>query len=198
MGIIRTPITSILIIFEMTNDYALILPLMLANMTSYSIARLLEHHNVYEAILAANNVHLPSGQDHVLLEEVTAGEAMNRHPLTVRPDIVVSEVVTFLEQSEAHGAPVVGPDQRLLGIITLTDVRQAIRQGLQDKAVESIATTGHLISVHPDHTLNWVMQQMGLHEVSLTPVVAREDEEQLVGVLTMPDIVRAYAQKKME
>ena len=198
VGIIRTPITSILIIFEMTNDYALILPLMLANMTSYSIARLLEHHNVYEAILAANNVHLPSGQDHVLLEEVTAGEAMNRHPLTVRPDIVVSEVVTFLEQSEAHGAPVVGPDQRLLGIITLTDVRQAIRQGLQDKAVESIATTGHLISVHPDHTLNWVMQQMGLHEVSLTPVVAREDEEQLVGVLTMPDIVRAYAQKKTE
>ena len=42
------------------------------------------------------------------------------------------------------------------------------------------------------------MQQMGLHEVSLTPVVAREDEEQLVGVLTMPDIVRAYAQKKTE
>ena len=197
VGIIRTPITSILIIFEMTNDYELILPLMLANMTSYSIAQLLERHNVYEAILAANNVHLPSGQDHVLLEELTAGEAMNRHPLTVRPDLSVADVAAFLERSEVHGAPVVAPEQRLLGIVTITDIHQAMRLGLHDRPVESIATTGHLISVHPDHTLNWVMQQMGLHEVSLTPVVARDDDERLVGVLTMAEIVRAYAQKKM-
>ena len=122
---------------------------------------------------------------------------MNRHPPTVRPDLVVSDVAAFLEQSESHGAPAAPPDQRLLGIITLTDVRQAIRQGLHDRPVESIATTGHLISVYPDHTLNGVVQQMGLHEVSLLPVVAHADDERLVGVLTMPDIVRAYAQKKM-
>jgi len=182
----------------MTNDYALILPLMLANMTSYSLAKFFEPHNVYEAILAANNVHLPSGQDHVILEELTVETAMNRHPLTVRPDLSVADVATMLEQSETHGMPVVAPEQRLLGIVTLTDVRQAMRQSLHDTPVSDIATTGHLVSVHPDHTLNWVMQQMGLHEVSLLPVVTRDDDERLVGVLTMPDIVRAYAQTKIE
>jgi CIC family chloride channel protein len=198
VGIIRTPITSILIIFEMTNDYALILPLMLANMTSYSIARVFEPHNVYEAILAANNVHLPSGQDHVLLEDLTAEEAMDRQPLTVRPETPVADVVTLLEQNIAHGVPVVTPDQCLLGVVTLTDVRQIMRQEQHDKPVESIATTRHLISVHPDHTLNWAMQQMGAHEVSLLPVVTRGETERLVGVLTMADIVRAYAHKKMQ
>jgi CIC family chloride channel protein len=197
VGIIRTPITSILIIFEMTNDYELILPLMLANMTSYTLARYFEPHNVYEAILAANNVHLPSGQDHVLLEELTAEDAMDRQPLTVLPETPVADVAALLEQQEAHGVPVVTPDQRLLGIVTLTDVRQVMRQEQQDKSIESIATTRHLISVHPDHTLNWVMQQMGAHEVSLIPVVTRGEAERLVGVLTMADIVRAYAQKKM-
>lgn len=198
VGVCRAPITSILIIFEMTNDYALILPVMLANMTSYSIARALEHHNVYEAILAANNVHLPSAQDHVLLEELTASDAMERQPLTVRPETPVADVATLLAQSESHGVPVVTPDQRLLGVVTLTDVRQVMRQEQHDKPVESIASTRHLISVHPDHTLNWVMQQMGAYEVSLLPVITRGEAGQLVGVLTMTDIVRAYAQKKME
>jgi CBS domain-containing protein len=73
-----------------------------------------------------------------------------------------------------------------------------LRQELHDKPVESIATITHLISVYPDHTLNWVMQQLGAHEVSLVPVVTRGDPERLVGVLTMADIVRAYARKKME
>jgi CIC family chloride channel protein len=198
VGIIRTPITSILIIFEMTNDYALILPLMLANMTSYSIARILERHSVYDAILVANDVHLPSGQDHVLLEELTAGNAMHRQPLTVRPETSVADVAALLDQHASHGVPVVTVDQCLLGIVTLTDVRQALRQELHDKPVASIASTRHLISVHPDHTLNWVMQQMGAHEVSLIPVLTRGKPERLVGVLTMADIVRAYAQKKME
>ena len=198
VGIIRTPITSILIIFEMTNDYALILPLMLANMTSYSIARILERHSVYDAILVANDVHLPSGQDHVLLEELTAGNAMDRQPLMVRPETPVADVAALLDQHAAHGVPVVTADQCLLGIVTLTDVRQALRQELHDKPVASIASTRHLISVHPDHTLNWVMQQLGAHEVSLMPVLTRGKPERLVGVLTMADIVRAYAQKKME
>jgi CIC family chloride channel protein len=133
VGIIRTPITSILIIFEMTNDYALILPLMLANMTSYSLARFFEPHSVYDAILAANNVHLPSGQDHVLLEELTAEDAMDRQPLTVGPDTSVADVATLLEQHVAHGVPVVTPDQRLLGVVTLTDVRQVMRREQHDK-----------------------------------------------------------------
>jgi CIC family chloride channel protein len=198
VGIIRTPITSILIIFEMTNDYALILPLMLANMTSYSIARVFEPHSVYEAILVANDVHLPSAQDHVLLDELTAGNAMDRKPLTVGPEVSVADVAVLLEQHATHGVPVVTSAQRLLGIVTITDVRQALRQELHDKPVESIASTMHLISVHPDHTLNWVMQQLGAHEVSLMPVVTRGDPERLIGVLTMADIVRAYARKKME
>jgi CBS domain-containing protein len=110
----------------------------------------------------------------------------------------VADVAALLDQHASHGVPVVTVEQCLLGIVTLTDVRQALRQELHDKPVESIASTTHLISVHPDHTLNWVMQQMGAHEVSLIPVLTRGKPERLVGVLTMADIVRAYAKKKME
>ncbi|GIX47120.1 MAG: Cl- channel voltage-gated family protein [Candidatus Tectimicrobiota bacterium] len=195
VGVIRTPITSILIIFEMTNDYALILPLMLANMTSYVLARALEPHNVYDAILAANNVHLPSPQDHYILEDLTAGEAMNRQPLTVSPDTPVAEVAALLERSPAPGFPIVTADQRLVGVVTFTDVRRALGKGLRDVPVLSIATK-NVVTVYPDHTLNWVMQQLGEHELSFVPVVTRGNPSRLIGILTMSDIVRAFARSK--
>jgi CIC family chloride channel protein len=197
VGIIRTPITSILIIFEMTNDYALILPLMLANMTSFALARFFEPHNVYEAILAANNVHLPSPQDHILLEEITAEEVMTHHPRVVQPETPVAEVAALLEQSHHRGFPVVTSARSLQGIVTITDVRQALTKGLQNEPVSSIATTNGLVMVHPDHTLNWVMQELGKHEVSLLPVVTRSDPPRLMGVLSRADVIRAFAQKKI-
>lgn len=198
VGIIRTPITSILIIFEMTNDYALILPLMLANLTSYAVARLIEPHNVYEAILAANNIHLPSPQDHIILEEITAEEIMQHHPKTVPPEMPISEVAALLEESHHRGLPMVTPTRALLGIVTISDVQQALVKGLDDKPVSTIATTTDLVYVHPEHPLTWVLQQLGEHEISLVPVVTRNQPPRLIGVLTMADLVRAFARRKAE
>lgn len=107
-------------------------------------------------------------------------------------------VLQLDQQLHYRGFPVVTPAQGLLGVVTITDVRQALATGLHDTPVERIATTDNLVYVHPDHTLNWVMQQLGEHEVSLLPVVTRETPAQLVGVLTRADVVRAFARHKAE
>jgi len=60
-GIVRAPITSVLIIFEMTGGYGLVLPLMIANMTAFALARHWRHIPIYEALLAQDNIHLPHG-----------------------------------------------------------------------------------------------------------------------------------------
>jgi CBS domain-containing protein len=174
------------------------LPLMLANMTSLVLARWFEPHNVYEAILAANHIYLPSPQDHLLLEDITAAAVMERHPHVVQPETSVAQVAALLEQSHHRGFPVVTPAHSLLGIVTITDVRQALAKGSQDDPVSSIATTANLVVVHPDHTLNWVMQQLGEHEVSLMPVVTRNHPPRLVGTLTRADAIRAFARKKAQ
>jgi CBS domain-containing protein len=69
---------------------------------------------------------------------------------------------------------------------------------LRDESVSSIATTTNLVVVHPDHTLNWVMQQLGEHEVSLLPVVTRSHPPRLLGILTRTDAIRAFARKKAQ
>jgi CIC family chloride channel protein len=198
-GIIRTPLTSILIIFEMTNDYALILPLMLANMTSYALAHYLEPYNVYEAILDINEVHLPTAHDYVLLEELTAAEAMQRRPVTVSPDMSIHDIDHLMQDYDLHGFPIVTDDQCLLGMVTVTDILRA-RDTLspKDTSVLDIATKDHLVYVHPDQTLNWVMQQMGERDISMVPVLSRDIPPRLVGLLTMTDIVHAFAHSKRQ
>jgi CIC family chloride channel protein len=197
-GIIQAPLTSILIIFEMTNDYAIILPLMLANMTSYALARHFQPHNVYEAILDVNKVHLPSAHDYILLEEMTAGEAMVRQPMTVLPETSVAEVDALLQRYPYRGFPVATPDHRLLGMVTVTDVHKAWAREHHDAPVMRIATTTNLLCAHPDHTLHWVMQQMGERDISIVPVVTRGDPTRLLGVLTMSDIVHAFTSRKQQ
>ena len=68
-GIIRAPITSVLIIFEMTGSYDLILPLMIANMSAYALARHWRHITAYEALLAQDGVVLPHGKPTVIEPE---------------------------------------------------------------------------------------------------------------------------------
>jgi chloride channel protein, CIC family len=69
-GVIRAPITSVLIIFEMTGGYGLVLPLMIANMTSYVIARRFDPRNLYDALLEQDGIHLtPATGDARELEE---------------------------------------------------------------------------------------------------------------------------------
>lgn len=195
-GIIRTPLTSILIIFEMTNDYALILPLMLANMTSYALAQYLEPYNVYEAILDINQVHLPTAHDYVLLEELTAGEAMQHSPVTVSPEMSIHDIDHLMQDYDRHGFPVVSEDRRLLGIVTVTDILRA-RDTLDGHTpVLDVATKDHLVYVYPDQTLNWVMQQMGERDISMVPVLTRDPPQYLLGLLTMTDIVHAFAHSK--
>ena len=62
-GVVRAPMTSVLMIFEMTQDYAVIVPLMIANLVSLFIASRLQHEPIYEALAVQDGIHLPHGED---------------------------------------------------------------------------------------------------------------------------------------
>ncbi len=81
-GIVRAPITSIVIIFEMTNNYSVILPLMAANITSYALARRLSPAPIYDALLKQDGIHLPGPSRHPF-RHVRTASAMTRERVTL-------------------------------------------------------------------------------------------------------------------
>ncbi|HZS04598.1 MAG TPA: chloride channel protein [Blastocatellia bacterium] len=194
-GVIRAPITSVLIIFEMTSNYTLILPLMIANAISYLIASRLEPTPIYEALLMQDGIHLPHSKPTAPLNRITAGSVMTREVVTLHADLNVRAALEEALKTGHYGYPVVesvNGKQRMSGFITCNELKQYVEEGAGEAALGEVAIK-EVIHAHPDHTLDRVMLKLGQGELSLLPVVSRTDPGRLVGIISMRDLVRAQA-----
>jgi chloride channel protein, CIC family len=192
-GVIRAPITSVLIIFEMTQNYSLILPLMIANATSYLVASRLEPTPIYEALLAQDGIHLaPAAESSAGLHKITAASVMTRDVVTLPATASVREALERALKSTHHGFPVVDAARRMVGFVTTDDIRRSLAEGDEEVPLSRIAVS-EVIHAHPDHTLDTVLLKMGQQELSLLPIVSRIDQTRLLGVISMRDVVRAQA-----
>src|SRR5436190_258478 len=119
-GIIRAPITSVLIIFEMTGSYDLILPLMISNMTAYALARHVRPIPIYEALLEQDEIHLPHRDGRVAhaLERLRVGHAMTTAPVTISSSATVTEAIGQVGNLEHSTYPVVDDGYRFIGMIS--------------------------------------------------------------------------------
>lgn len=199
-GVIRAPITSVLIIFEMTSNYSLILPLMIANATSYLIATRLQPVPIYEALLMQDGIHLPQSKSVTPLSRITAGRVMTREVFTLHADLSVNAAFQEALESGHHGFPVIeslNGKQQMAGFITFAELKRLHEEGQGHAAVGEVAIR-EVFHAHPDHTLDRVMVKMGQEELSLLPVVSRTDQTKLVGVISMRDVVRAQARLTLE
>jgi CIC family chloride channel protein len=190
-GVVRAPVTSIIIIFEMTRNYSMILPLMVANIISYAIARRLSPAPIYDALLLQDGIHLPQTERHVL-KQIPVSSAMTRDVVTVRGDLSVEQAFQYVESLPVHhhAYPVLDEENRLAGIFTLNDLKRALAAGQGKNPLRRVATHNP-VHAHPDHTLDRAMLKLGHKQVSQLPVVSRKDTRRLLGILTLHDIARA-------
>ncbi len=189
----RAPLTAIIILFEMTRDYAIILPLMLAVVVGTFIAHQLNPLSIYAEKLNRRGIKLRPREEVDLLEKIRVEEVMTRNYPSVSPDMLLTEVMDQLIQSRHHGFPVVNNKGKLTGIITLADIEVNLSSGDETLIVADVATT-ELITAYPDESLHDVVNRLlGTNEIGRIPVVERKDPSRLVGMLRRHDVVKAYA-----
>jgi CIC family chloride channel protein len=183
-GIIRAPMTSVFMIFEITQDYQIIVPLMVANLLSFAISRRYLPVPIYDALLRQDGVHLrsipSSGTNGWCARDVMGGL-----PPFVPADLSVDaawEIVRAVEPPVV----LVGAPAGLLGAVTreeLAAAREANRGG------EAVGTVLHAnpVHVHPDHPLDVVVRRFA-ESGGVLPVVSRSDVRQVEGAITIRDI----------
>jgi CIC family chloride channel protein len=196
-GAARAPITSVLILFEMTGDYRIILPLMTAVVASTLLAQRLSRETIYTMKIRRRGIDVQRRPTADLLHTVTVGEVMSTDIDPVRADMPVTGLLEHLRASGHHGVPVVDGEANLVGVVTLSDVEEAALDDDSASTVADIATLSP-VTCYPDQTVREAIAQLRGRMVGRLPVVDRLEPRRLVGVLRRENVVDAYVQLLQE
>jgi len=188
----HAPITAVIIVFEMSGDYRLILPLMFATVVSTLLSERLRRENIYTLKLVRRGIQIRSGRDVDVMQGITVGEVMRASPATISWNATLNDVMAEFNRANRRGLPVLDDDGRLFGIVTVQDVERAMARNLPTRTpVREIATRRVLVA-YPDETMADVMRRINVRDIGRLPVVSRDDPQKLLGVIRRQDLLRAY------
>lgn len=188
-GVSKVPITAIVIVFEMTTDFNLVLPLMIGSVTSYLVAEKLVPGSLYDKLLKLNGITIqhqasPEG----ILTNLTAKQVMQSRVETLDANLSIEDAMQAFARSHHRGFPVVN-DGALVGIITQSDLLKVDGKLSKDGVLREIMTT-QPVTVAPTHNLSNVLYLLDRYKISRLPVV---EGRRIIGIITRADIIRAEA-----
>ncbi len=198
-GAARAPITAILILFEMTQDYRIILPLMFATVISTILAARLEPESIYTLKLKLRGIDLFRKRNENLLNSVLVKDAMSSdlELLTVAPTSSMAQLAQLFQDTGHHGFVVTDSNDKLVGVVTLSDLERAIEREKLDAQVIDICSQ-NVVTVFADETLDEALRKFGTLNVGRLPVVDRANPLSVIGVLRRNDIVHSLSQELID
>jgi len=193
-GAAHAPVTAILILFEMTGDYRIILPLMLATVISTLVSRMLSRDSIYTLKLTRRGIHLEQGRDIDIMRGIMVGEAMSTVADRIPLNLPLDRLADKFSQTHNHGFAVVDESGDLVGVVSMRDLERALKDGrpLEGRTVADIATTEDLLTCFPDEPMWKALCTMGPRDVSQLPVLKQRGSRRLIGLLRRRDIIQAY------
>jgi CIC family chloride channel protein len=192
-GSTRASFTAIIMLFEMTRNYSIILPLMIAVVISTVISRALNRETIYTSKLVRRGVDLRQINKASPLREVTVEEAMTWDFPTVPPTMPIRELMVKLRRTGHHGFPVVNEKEELVGVVTIADVEAAMAQESPSALTVKDIASKSVVVAYPDEYIHDVLVKLGTHDVGRIPVVERKNPKRLLGVLRRHDVLTAYS-----
>lgn len=192
-GSARAPITAIMIVLEMSNDYRLILPLLMTVIISTLIADLLHPDTIYTRKLALRGIQIERGHDVDLLQGVQITEVMSKDYPSVSPTTTMKDLLPRFNLTHHHGFAIVDEPNQLVGIITLTDVERVYKQpDFENLTVRDAGTTENLVTVFPHDPIYLALRRMNIYNIGRLPVISAKNGGKYLGMIRRADILRAY------
>lgn len=189
-GTVHSPLTAIILLFEMTRDYRIILPLMFAVIVSMLISQAIQRDSVYVHGLALKGIRLERGRDVEVLDTITVGEVMLKNPDTLHESEMLENAAKVFAETHHHGMAVLNDAGEFVGIMTIGDMDRTVKEGKVHTVGE--ACVRNPLVAYPDEPLSVAIRRMGVRDVGRLPVVARDNPHQLLGSLRRSAIIRAY------
>jgi len=190
-GIVRAPMTSVLMIFEMTRDYAVIVPLMIANLASLFISTRFQKEPIYEALAQQDGIHLPSHKTREELGRRTVKQVMRGAPEILPSQLSVQYASERMRSSEFRSW-IVEDEGSVVGVLDRASLESALADGKAEENLMSLFDTLDFPHVHADHPLQLALERMSKSHIDILPVVNRADIHRLEGIVTLRDVLDSY------
>lgn len=196
-GMTHAPIAAILIIFELTNDYQTIPPLMLSCVIAVLLASWINRDSIYTVKLSSRGIKLYEGKDINLLKEIKVTEVMERDPEVVCADTSFSELLHILLEGDRPYVIVVDKMKKYVGTISLNDIKEVLPEAdMLGEMVRAIDVTNEQTPfVLPDDSLDLVMHFFGKHHETDLVVCDSPETKNVIGLITRSDVITTYNKK---
>jgi chloride channel protein, CIC family len=190
-GIVRAPMTSVLMIFEMTQDYAIIVPLMIANLVSLFVASLIQKQPIYEALAVQDGIHLPSSHSRRERDQRVVQHVMSKAPDPLGADMTLAEATQIAAQQADVQTWLVSGQRGIAGVINRVWLDQE-RGENGDRKLADLLDPLDIPHVHADQGLDMALERMGAKRIDILPVVGRANAHHIEGIVTLHDVLEAY------
>jgi CIC family chloride channel protein len=191
----RAPITAVLIIFELTGDYRIILPLMIAVIVATALSNHFTRETIYTLKLRRRGIDIDAPAPASPMSQITVAKAMGELPRPLAPEQPLHEVIARFTAERTDTLPVLDRDGRLLGVIAAVDVEQALGRSAND------LTAGALVHDTPElraeQSLTDAVRALASSDDDGLPVLDRDGRD-VVGWLTHQRVLRAYHDRLQE
>ncbi len=190
-GIVRAPMTSVLMIFEMTRDYSVIVPLMIANLASLFISSRFQKQPIYEALAHQDGIHLPNPKAQRELEQRRVARIMRSAMEILPAEMSVRQAAEQIRMSAFRAWPLMD-EGSVVGVLNRAAIENALSDGKADQTLRSLLDSLDFPHVHADHALHLALERMSSARIDILPVVNRADVHKLEGVVTLKDVLDSY------
>ena len=189
-GTTHAPITAMIIIFELTSTYEIILPLMITCMLSTLITTSLKRDSIYTSKLSRRGVEITQGWEQSVLRALKVRDVASDHYVTVPEDMHLADIVEILKSKDVSYLHVVDNDGGLKGIISFSDIRSALlEEGLKYLVIARDVATMDIVTISPSDSIQDALYRMGRNGISHLPVVEENDNRKIIGTLNKKDVM---------
>lgn len=190
-GIIRAPMTSAVMIFEITRDYAVIVPLMISSLVSFFISSRFQKQPIYEVLAHQDGIHLPAAESRIQEGQRRVLQAMRTPKDVLTSELTVQDALEKVKATTSDVWPVCNA-RGLMGMVRLEDLQKAVSERNELRTLVELVDADNFPHVHVDQSLTVALDRMGTAQMNVLPVVSRADVHKLEGIVTLQDVLAVY------
>ncbi|MCK4509302.1 MAG: chloride channel protein [Desulfuromonadales bacterium] len=189
----HAPMTAIFLLFEITDSYEVIVPIMLSCVIGTAVARHFKKDSLETVELSRVGIDLEAGKERNIMKSLLVGNVMVRDVETIPEHMTLGQFARFIEQTHHTNFPLVNAQGELTGIISVQDFMGVVfDHDLMNLVVVKELASTDVITAHADENLDQTMRKIGYRNIEQLPVVDRATHRKLIGIISRRDVFAAY------